>query len=154
MIKESDETIPNAIWMPVEHVQGRTLCARKGVTFEQGDIFLIRIRCTAGSDAAISDQQRALPPCEMAPVMELLLDNGKASMVLRDCAALAGTTISIEQKPCTPTTSGLARHGRMFDLEALRARRVVHDRWIFFFASVPLRVPGGVASPTNGSAIF
>ncbi|ERS97354.1 hypothetical protein HMPREF1624_06686 [Sporothrix schenckii ATCC 58251] len=93
----------------------------------------------------------------MAVFMGLLLDNGKASMDLRDCAALTGTTISIEQKP-------LVHHwvlagwsvpiNEMFDLEALRAQRVVHDRWTFFFASVPLRVPGGVASPTNGRVVF
>jgi hypothetical protein len=44
--------------------------------------------------------------------------------------------------------------GEMFDLEALRTQCVAHDRWTFFFASVPLRVPGGVASPPNAIAIF
>ncbi|OAA61937.1 hypothetical protein SPI_04796 [Niveomyces insectorum RCEF 264] len=44
--------------------------------------------------------------------------------------------------------------GEMFDLEALRAQCVQQKRWTFFFASVPLRVPGGVASPPNAIAIF
>ena len=44
--------------------------------------------------------------------------------------------------------------GEMFDLEALAAKCTELQRWSFFVSSVPLKVPGGVASPPNAVAIF
>lgn len=44
--------------------------------------------------------------------------------------------------------------GEMFDLEALSAKCKELERWTFFLSSVPLKVPGGVASPPNAVAIF
>ncbi|PKS13170.1 hypothetical protein jhhlp_000514 [Lomentospora prolificans] len=44
--------------------------------------------------------------------------------------------------------------GELFDLEALSAECQKRKKWSFFCSSVPLKVPGGVASPPNGVAIF
>jgi hypothetical protein len=44
--------------------------------------------------------------------------------------------------------------GEMFDLEGLGRKCEETGRWSFFVASVPLKVPGGVASPPNAVAIF
>lgn len=44
--------------------------------------------------------------------------------------------------------------GEMFDLEALSEKCKALGRWTFFLSSVPLKVPGGVASPPNAIAIF
>lgn len=44
--------------------------------------------------------------------------------------------------------------GELLDLEALSKECVKQNRWTFFVASVPCYVPGGVASPVNGVAIF
>ncbi|CAO1598052.1 hypothetical protein XANCAGTX0491_001827 [Xanthoria calcicola] len=44
--------------------------------------------------------------------------------------------------------------GEMFDLEALAEMCKKEARWSFFVSSVPLKVPGGVASPPNAIAIF
>ncbi|EXJ81120.1 hypothetical protein A1O3_07408 [Capronia epimyces CBS 606.96] len=44
--------------------------------------------------------------------------------------------------------------GELLDLEALSQECVRQNRWSFFLASVPCYVPGGVASPVNGVAIF
>lgn len=44
--------------------------------------------------------------------------------------------------------------GEMFDLEALAEKCKTLKRWTFFVSSVPLKVPGGVASPPNAVAIF
>lgn len=44
--------------------------------------------------------------------------------------------------------------GEMFDLEELSERCKELGRWTFFVSSVPLNVPGGVASPPNAVAIF
>lgn len=44
--------------------------------------------------------------------------------------------------------------GELFDLEALSEKCKALGRWTFFLSSVPLKVPGGVASPPNAVAIF
>ncbi|KAJ5087102.1 hypothetical protein NUU61_008409 [Penicillium alfredii] len=44
--------------------------------------------------------------------------------------------------------------GELFDLEHLSRACRRRGRWSFFFSSVPLKVPGGVASPPNGMAIL
>lgn len=44
--------------------------------------------------------------------------------------------------------------GELFDLEKLSVECQRQNRWSFFIASVPNYVPGGVASPVNGVAIF
>lgn len=44
--------------------------------------------------------------------------------------------------------------GEMFDLETLSEKCKELGRWTFFLSSVPLKVPGGVASPPNAVAIF
>jgi len=44
--------------------------------------------------------------------------------------------------------------GELLDLEALSKECAKQNRWSFFVASVPNYVPGGVASPVNGVAIF
>ncbi|KAF2495096.1 hypothetical protein BU16DRAFT_581850 [Lophium mytilinum] len=44
--------------------------------------------------------------------------------------------------------------GELFDLEELARVCEEKKRWSFFVASVPLKVPGGVASPPNAVAIF
>ncbi|KAK3935722.1 putative cyclase [Diplogelasinospora grovesii] len=44
--------------------------------------------------------------------------------------------------------------GELFDLETLSKRCAEMKRWTFFLSSVPLKVPGGVASPPNAVAIF
>ncbi|KAL6244443.1 hypothetical protein RBB50_008685 [Rhinocladiella similis] len=44
--------------------------------------------------------------------------------------------------------------GELLDLEKLSEECKRQGRWSFFLASVPCYVPGGVASPVNGVAIF
>lgn len=44
--------------------------------------------------------------------------------------------------------------GEMFNLEGLAQVCQEQKRWEFFFTSAPLFVPGGVASPPQGIAIF
>jgi hypothetical protein len=44
--------------------------------------------------------------------------------------------------------------GELLDLEKLSQECKRQNRWSFFVASVPCYVPGGVASPVNGVAIF
>jgi hypothetical protein len=44
--------------------------------------------------------------------------------------------------------------GELFNLEKLAEKCKEVGRWSFFLSSVPLNVPGGVASPLNAVAIF
>lgn len=44
--------------------------------------------------------------------------------------------------------------GELFDLERLSQHCRATGRYTFFLSSVPLKVPGGVASPPNAIAVF
>jgi hypothetical protein len=44
--------------------------------------------------------------------------------------------------------------GELFDLETLVIECQYLKKWSFFFSSMPLKIPGEVASPPNGVAIF
>jgi len=44
--------------------------------------------------------------------------------------------------------------GESFDLEKLAETCRQEARWTFMFVSVPLHIPGGVASPPGAVAIF
>lgn len=44
--------------------------------------------------------------------------------------------------------------GELFDLEKLAEHCRKEKRWSFFLTSEVCKVPGGVASPPNGLAIF
>lgn len=78
-------------------------------------------------------------------------------------AAVAGDMPAFEAWPCQNTQFWLHEWllagwgvpiGELFDLEELSRECQKRQRWSFFFSSVPLKVPGGVASPPNGVAIF
>ncbi|CAK7239313.1 MAG: hypothetical protein STHCBS139747_000743 [Sporothrix thermara] len=167
--------------IPVEHLQD--LVREQGITFEPGDIVLIRIGFTVAYDALTREEQKALPLREVPAFMGLSPTKTTLQWLWEtNCAALASDAVGMEQTPVygdhvRPGAAwkgevweeemqggGLVHQwvlagwgvpiGEMFDLEALRAQCVAHNRWTFFFASVPLRVPGGVASPPNAIAIF
>ena len=79
-------------------------------------------------------------------------------------AAVASDTVAYEAWP-SPKPWGVSMHevflsgwgmpiGESFDLERLAKRCRELTRWSFLFVSVPLNVPGGVASPPNAVAIL
>ena len=60
-------------------------------------------------------------------------------------------------KTCNSSHSSMRRltmSGEMFDLETLAIECQRQKRWSFFFSSMPLHVPGGVASPCNAVAVL
>ncbi|CAK7200843.1 hypothetical protein SEUCBS139899_003542 [Sporothrix eucalyptigena] len=114
-----DHFSPSGI--PVEHL--KEVVREQGVTFEPGDIVLIRVGFTVAYDTLTREEQMELP--------------------FREVPAFMGLS----------PTKGVPI-GEMFDLEALRTQCVVHNRWTFFYASMPPRVPGSVASPPNAIAVF
>lgn len=79
-------------------------------------------------------------------------------------AAVASDTVAYEAWP-SPKPAGVSMHevflsgwgmpiGESFDLEALAQECRKRKRWSFFVSSIPLMVPGGVASPSNAMAIL
>lgn len=79
-------------------------------------------------------------------------------------AAVAGDTVAYEAWP-SPKPWGVSMHevflggwgmpiGESFDLERLAQRCKEEKRWSFMLVSVPLNMPGGIASPPGAVAIL
>ncbi|OGE54765.1 hypothetical protein PENARI_c005G11722 [Penicillium arizonense] len=78
-------------------------------------------------------------------------------------AAVAGDAIAWETVPYPSEQPSLHQSlipmfgmpiGELWDLEALATTCARLNRYTFLLTSVPLRIPGGVASPPNAAAIF
>ncbi|KAF2651164.1 putative cyclase [Lophiostoma macrostomum CBS 122681] len=127
-----------------------------------GDILFIRSGFTRTFEAMTDDQHKqvaASPPCftgvQTGEEMAKWIWDSKFS-------AVAGDAPSFE---AWPQTQDIALHeillagwgcpiGELFDLEQLAEHCKNVGRWSFFLASVPLKIPGGAASPPNAVAIF
>lgn len=161
---------------PITVDQIKQLVQEQGVTFRPGDILFIRGGFTQAYNALDEAGQVALGQrptseylgVESTPAMlRWIWDNG--------FAAVAGDMVTFEQAPVGISWSGKdvdeakkdggllhqvllsgwgVPIGEMFDLDALSETCRRLDRWTFFISSMPLKVPGGVASPPNAVAIF
>jgi hypothetical protein len=78
-------------------------------------------------------------------------------------AAVAADNPAIEVSPGDPAVGSLHRRlipglgfvmGELFDFRELARACEARSRWDFLFVSVPLNLPGGVASPGNALAII
>ncbi|KZZ95540.1 hypothetical protein AAL_04771 [Moelleriella libera RCEF 2490] len=140
------------------------IASSQGTTFHSGDILFIRsgwTRAYNGLDAA----QRAAA-AKVMPPRAIGLESSKVTLKWlweREFAAVAGDHPSMEAWPCQNPGAQIHQWllagwgmpiGELFDLEELSRACARRQRWSFFFSSVPLKVPGGVASPPNGVAIF
>ncbi|KAM0536707.1 hypothetical protein ACHAP6_002428 [Verticillium nonalfalfae] len=139
------------------------IAAESNVTFKKGDILLVRsgmIREWEKMDEKARKAYQALESPHHAgleattDVLRWVWDTG--------IAAVAGDAVSFE---VFPPLGDISLHdyflaswgmpiGEMFDLEKLAEACKQLDRWTFFFASMPLNMPGGVSSPPNAQAIF
>ncbi|CAG7561063.1 unnamed protein product [Fusarium equiseti] len=136
----------------------------QGTTIQQGDILFIRTGWVRAYDKLSDEECKTLADHKVPPAhgvesseetLRWLWDQG--------FAAVAGDQPSMEAWPCQNTDFFLHEWllagwgmpiGELFDLEALSKECEKRKRWSFFFTSMPLKVPGGVASPPNGVAIF
>ncbi|CAG2005967.1 unnamed protein product [Fusarium graminearum] len=136
----------------------------QGTTIQQGDILFIRTGWVRAYEKLSDDECKELADHKVPPAhgiesseetLRWLWDQG--------FAAVAGDQPSMEAWPCQNTDFYLHEWllagwgmpiGELFDLEALSHECEKRKRWSFFFSSMPLKVPGGVASPPNGVAIF
>ncbi|KAF3761865.1 hypothetical protein M406DRAFT_265578 [Cryphonectria parasitica EP155] len=152
--------------IPLAHLQAMARDA--DVAFRPGDILFIRCGFTKAYNALDEAGQHALPD---RPTPDFLgVEPSKDTLRWlweSGFAAVAGDAPSFEQAPPWEHDmrwGGLLHQwllagwgvpiGEMFDLEELSVRCKELGRWTFFLSSVPLNVPGGVATPPNAVAIF
>ncbi|MCJ1357681.1 MAG: hypothetical protein MMC33_007677 [Icmadophila ericetorum] len=153
---------------PIRLAHLHQLISSKNITFHPGDILFIRSGFISAYTSLTPIEQASLPSrpsadfagLESTPeVLEWLWTN--------QFAAVAGDAPAFEMSPVgnPETDPRFVLHqwllagwgmpiGEMFDLEVLSEMCQMEGRWSFFVSSVPLKVPGGVASPPNAVAIF
>jgi len=154
--------------VPISPATLQSIASSHNISFRHGDLLFIRSGftkhySTLSSESEISVHQRPKPQfigveaCK--ETLEWIWEN--------KFSAVAGDMPSFEQAPIDEGKEGnywrlhewlLAGWGlpigEMFDLEALAEECERTGRWTFFVSSVPLKVPGGVASPPCAVAIF
>lgn len=145
--------------------QLKAVAAAQRIQFRCGDILLVRTGWLLGYKALSDDQKAALPhrpvrsSCGVEASEEAIRWHWDNAF-----AAVASDTVAYEAWP-SPKSWGVSMHevflsgwgmpiGESFDLEGLAAKCRQAQRWSFMFVSVPLDVPGGVASPPGAVAIF
>ncbi|KAG9501984.1 hypothetical protein J7337_007692 [Fusarium musae] len=154
----------NAVEMSHIHA----IIAEENIEFHQGDILFIRVGFTAHYNALSRQEQQSFP--NRQPGGLLGLEATKESLKwLWDSgfAAIASDAAGFERGPATGAYNhpDISIHqwalagwgmpiGELFDLEELAEKCRERKRWVFFLTSVPLKVPGGVASPGNAVAIL
>lgn len=154
----------NAI--PLSHIQ--QVIKEQNITFHPGDILFLRTGFTAGFDSLSAIEQEDLPKRPTADFIGIETSEATLKFLWdNQFAAVAGDCPSFESSPVAgpdkdPTwclhewlLAGWGMPiGEMFDLEKLSVMCRSKGRWTFFVSSMPLKVPGGVASPPNAVAIF
>ncbi|KEF51833.1 uncharacterized protein A1O9_12170 [Exophiala aquamarina CBS 119918] len=151
------------------------IAAEQKVSFRRGDILLVRIGVTREWDTIMTPEDKLKYALDKNPqhagvegteeMLRWIWDEG--------FAAVASDAISFEAYPPQQSykrdrgddAEGLFLHeyllagwgmpiGELFDLEELSRICEEEQRWHFFLASAPLKLPGGVSSPPNCVAIF
>ncbi|KAE8150190.1 hypothetical protein BDV25DRAFT_115382 [Aspergillus avenaceus] len=152
--------------IPLTYIQ--QIAQETNLQFRPGDILFIRTGFTEAFDQLSEAEQRALAA---RPVPAFSgLQNGEETLRWlwgNQFAAVAGDSPSFETAPIvredSPVEVSLHQWclgnwgmpiGEYFDLEGVARYCADMGRWSFFLSSVPLKVPGGVASPPNAVAIF
>ncbi|THH29216.1 hypothetical protein EUX98_g4968 [Antrodiella citrinella] len=137
-------------------------CAKQqGVSFQHGDILLLRIGFTQRYYSASSEERDSLggKPETLAGIEQT--EDMKRFLWDNHFAAIASDQPTVERWPDPEGHPRLHQTllalwgmpmGEMFDLEALAKVCGEVGRYTFFFTSWPLTVFGGVASPPNAAA--
>lgn len=139
--------------------QLEAIAAEQGVTFQPGDIWLVRsgwIEWYLGLDRAGREEFALNPPYQAIGVAQ-----GEDSLRFiweNQFAAVAGDTFAFEAWPSPSPEQGMHNTllalwglpiGEMFYLEQLAEDCARDGRYEFFLTSAPLNKLGGVASPPN-----
>jgi kynurenine formamidase len=132
------------------------------ITFQPGDIILLRTGFTAAFESASLSTKQAIfaqspfqyPGLESSLQTLKFLWNSQFAAVAGDCPGFEAWPPA-EQAMHQTLLSGFGMPiGELFDLEDLAKECEKQQRWTFFFTSQVLNVKGGVASPPNAIAIF
>ena len=141
------------------------VAAEQNVTFQTGDILLIRSGWTEEYLRLTDEQKLDLAKREVRAFVGV---KGDREMIKwhwdNRFAAVAGDTNAYEQWP-PPRDDGVSCHevflsgwgmpiGEVWDLEELSRTCKRLGRWTFFLSSSPLNLENGVASPSNAIAMF
>ncbi|KAF2021657.1 hypothetical protein BU24DRAFT_362388, partial [Aaosphaeria arxii CBS 175.79] len=147
--------------------QLQAVATSQKVEFKASDILLIRTGWLAAFKALSPEQQRELPRRQVRSSMGVEASEESLKWHWNNAfAAVASDTVAYESWPSSkPNRFGVSMHevflsgwgmpiGESFDLEVLSKKCRELGKWSFFFASVPLYIKGGVASPPNAVAIL
>ncbi|KJZ78208.1 hypothetical protein HIM_02246 [Hirsutella minnesotensis 3608] len=140
------------------------VAASQGTEFQRGDILLIRSGWIRAYEALPDDTRKSLAGRQSQRGIGIESSEETLRWLWKHAfAAAAGDHPTLEAWPCQNPDFWLHEWllagwgmpiGELFDLERLSQECQERKRWTFFFSSMPLKVPGGVASPPNGMAIF
>lgn len=145
--------------------QIKRAAVNQGSVFRSGDVLFLRTGWMHAYQQLSMEKRRELPgrkvrsSCGIEATEESIKwhwDN--------QFAAVASDTVAYEVWP-SPKPWGVAMHevflggwampiGESFDLEKLAMRCKQEGKWSFFLVSVPLDLPGGIASPPGAVAII
>ncbi|RDW59877.1 hypothetical protein BP6252_12964 [Coleophoma cylindrospora] len=138
----------------------------QGITFKPADILFIRTGYIRNTEAMSLEDANTYATQGGGPIPAIGIES--CEEMLRwlwenEFAAVVGDQPSLEAAPFASTEYCLHEWmlagwgmpiGELFDLEKLAVECKKYNKYTFFFSSVPLNVPGGVASPPNGVAIL
>ncbi|KAK2624960.1 hypothetical protein QTJ16_005329 [Diplocarpon rosae] len=136
----------------------------QNVRFAPGDILFIHTGFVS-EFTALSEEAASAYAANLAPpaIGVKACEESLRWIWEKEFAAVAGDMPAFEAMPFQSTTHWIHEWvlagwgmpiGELFDLEKLASECARLKKWTFFFSSVPLNVPGGVASPPNGVAIL
>ncbi|KAK7202881.1 hypothetical protein BZA70DRAFT_291690 [Myxozyma melibiosi] len=142
----------------------KQIVADYNITLKPGDILCVRIGATQEYSAMCDEERKALS--EVRPVVGTGIEVTEETLEWiwnNHFTALVGDAIAFEAYP--HLDQRLSVHnvclagwgiplGEIFDLDELSELCKKHQRWSFFFNSVPTFVTGGVSSAPNAVAIF
>ncbi|CAI4220210.1 unnamed protein product [Parascedosporium putredinis] len=152
----------------VELSQIKAIIAQNKIEFRQGDILFLRVGFTDNYNKLSTLEQEQFPDRQPGGLLGLEATKDSLKWLWESgFAAIASDAAGFERGPATgpyndPDVSihqwALAGWGlpigELFDLEELAVKCAERGRWSFFLCSVPLKIPGGVASPGNAVAIM
>ncbi|KAL2209216.1 hypothetical protein CC79DRAFT_1341532 [Sarocladium strictum] len=146
----------------------QAIVKEKSIKILPGDILFIRVGFTAQYNALSIQDQQTFPDRQPGGLLGLEANRDSMRWLWESrFAAIASDAMGFERGPATGPYNDpdLSVHqwalagwgmpiGEMFDLEVLAEKCAERGRWTFFLCSVPLKIPGGVASPGNAVAIL
>ncbi|KAG9259156.1 putative cyclase-domain-containing protein [Emericellopsis atlantica] len=146
----------------------KAIVEENSIQLRHGDILFIRTGFTAQYNALSPAEQANLPNRQPGGLLGFEATRDSMRWLWENrFAAVASDAMGFERGPATGPYNDpdLSVHqwalagwgmpiGEMFDLETLAEKCAARGRWSFFLCSVPLKIPGGVASPGNAVAIL